>query len=140
MENSHDDKHHLQNNEDMINHAMDQFFHSGPFGELIQGFQHLVNSAFSDVQVTIDVREEESGLAVDISVPPTFRDGDMLVEVKARYLHVTLRQHQQQAHSSHVSSSMTRTVILPYEVREEDMNTSWNEHTLTLFFPKNKHE
>lgn len=31
---------------------------------------------------------------------------------------------------------MTRTVVLPYKVSEEDMETSWNEQTLTLFFPK----
>ncbi|MEC3656235.1 Hsp20/alpha crystallin family protein [Bacillus siamensis] len=136
MEQNEDDKRYLERNEDILSHAMDQFFHSGPFSELMQGFQHLVNSAFTEAQVTIDVREESSGLAVDISVPPTFRDGDMLVETKGCYLHVTIRHDHKQAHSSHVSSSMTRTVALPYEVREEDMETSWNEHTLTIFLPK----
>ncbi|AME08387.1 Hsp20/alpha crystallin family protein [Bacillus siamensis] len=136
MEQNEDDKRYLERNEDILSHAMDQFFHSGPFSELMQGFQHLVNSAFTEAQVTIDVREEPSGLAVDISVPPTFRDGDMLVETKGCYLHVTIRHDHKQAHSSHVSSSMTRTVVLPYEVREEDMETSWNEHTLTIFLPK----
>ncbi len=103
----------------------------------MQGFQHLVNSAFTEAQVTIDVREEPTGLAVDISVPETFRDGDMLVETKGCYLHVTIRYDHKQAHSSHVSSSMTRTVVLPYKVSEEDMETSWNEQTLTLFSLKN---
>ena len=114
----------------------DQFFYFFSFAELMQGFQHLVNSAFTEAQVTIDVREEPTGLAVDISVPETFRDGDMLVETKGCYLHVTIRYDHKQAHSSHVSSSMTRTVVLPYKVSEEDMETSWNEQTLTLFFPK----
>lgn len=136
MDQSQNDKLDPQRNEDIISHAMDQFFHSGPFAELMQGFQHLVNSAFTEAQVTIDVREEPTGLAVDIGVPETFRDGDMLVETKGCYLHVTIRHDHKQAHSSHVSSSMTRTVVLPYEVREEDMETSWNEQTLTIFLPK----
>lgn len=136
MDQSQNDKLDPQRNEDIISHAMDQFFHSGPFAELMQGFQHLVNSAFTEAQVTIDVREEPTGLAVDISVPETFRDGDMLVETKGCYLHVTIRYDHKQAHSSHMSSSMTRTVVLPYKVSEEDMETSWNEQTLTLFFPK----
>ncbi|MDX7984625.1 Hsp20/alpha crystallin family protein [Bacillus velezensis] len=136
MDQSQNDKLDPQRNEDIISHAMDQFFHSGPFAELMQGFQHLVNSAFTEAQVTIDVREEPTGLAVDISVPETFRDGDMLVETKGCYLHVTIRYDHKQAHSSLVSSSMTRTVVLPYKVSEEDMETSWNEQTLTLFFPK----
>ncbi|AEB23351.1 MULTISPECIES: Hsp20/alpha crystallin family protein [Bacillus] len=136
MDQNENDKRYLERNEDIISHAMDQFFQSGTFSELMQGFQHLVNSAFTEAQVTIDVREEPAGLSVDISIPQTFRDGDMLVETKERYLHVTIRHDHKQAHSSHMSSSMTRTVVLPYEVREEDMETSWNEQTLTLFFPK----
>lgn len=136
MDQSQNDKLDPQSNEDIISHAMDQFFHSGPFAELMQGFQHLVNSAFTEAQVTIDVREEPTGLAVDIGVPETFRDGDMLAETKGCYLHVTIRYDHKQAQSSHVSSSMTRTVVLPYKVSEEDMETSWNEQTLTLFFPK----
>lgn len=75
MDQSQNDKLDPQSNEDIISHAMDQFFHSGPFAELMQGFQHLVNSAFTEAQVTIDVREEPTGLAVDIGVPETFRDG-----------------------------------------------------------------
>ncbi|ARW39386.1 MULTISPECIES: Hsp20/alpha crystallin family protein [Bacillus] len=136
MDQNENDKRYLERNEDIISHAMDHFFQSGTFSELMQGFQHLVNSAFTEAQVTIDVREEPAGLSVDISIPQTFRDGDMLVETKERYLHVTIRHDHKQAHSSHMSSSMTRTVVLPYEVREEDMETSWNEQTLTLFFPK----
>ncbi|MFH6683535.1 Hsp20/alpha crystallin family protein [Bacillus amyloliquefaciens] len=136
MDQNENDKRYLERNEDIISHAMDQFFQAGTFSELMQGFQHLVNSAFTEAQVTIDVREEPAGLSVDISIPQTFRDGDMLVETKERYLHVTIRHDHKQAHSSHMSSSMTRTVVLPYEVREEDMETSWNEQTLTLFFPK----
>ncbi|MEH7664218.1 Hsp20/alpha crystallin family protein, partial [Bacillus velezensis] len=64
MDQSQNDKLDPQRNEDIISHAMDQFFHSGPFAELMQGFQHLVNSAFTEAQVTIDVREEPTGLAV----------------------------------------------------------------------------
>lgn len=58
MDQSQNDKLDPQSNEDIISHAMDQFFHSYPFAELMQGFQHLVNSAFTEAQVTIDVREE----------------------------------------------------------------------------------
>ena len=46
------------------------------------GFSAPCQFGFTEAQVTIDVREEPTGLAVDIGVPETFRDGDMLVETK----------------------------------------------------------
>jgi hypothetical protein len=62
--------------------------------------------------VTIDVREEPTGLAVDIGVPETFRDGDMLVETKGCYLHVTIRYDHKQAHSSHGMISIIHAYFL----------------------------
>ncbi|MCY8959902.1 Hsp20/alpha crystallin family protein [Bacillus atrophaeus] len=136
---SEDKENELQKKEEHMKHALDQFFHSSPFEELLNSFQHLVNSSLTEAQVTMNVREEHSGLFVDIDIPPSFKDGDILVEAKSRYLHITLRQNHQEA-SSATHTSMTRTVLLPYEVQQELMNTSWNEQTMTLFFPKNKHE
>ena len=119
----HDDKkNELQKKEEIITEAIDTLFQSSAFGNLINGFQNLINSSLKDVQTTIHVRERDTGLYIDITIPATFRDGEIVVDVKSRYLHVT------------------RTVKLPYEVRQEDMETSWNEQTMTLFFPKNKHE
>ncbi|NTU25366.1 Hsp20/alpha crystallin family protein [Bacillus tequilensis] len=134
-----DEKNELQKKEDIITEAIDQLFQSSAFGNLLSGFQNLINSSLKDVQTTIDVREGDAGLYVDITIPATFRDGEIVVDVKSRYLHVTLQEKQKQHHEA-TFTSMTRTVQLPYEVRQEDMETSWNEQTMTLFFPKNKHE
>ncbi|MDR4435452.1 Hsp20/alpha crystallin family protein [Bacillus tequilensis] len=134
-----DEKNELQKKEDIITEAIDQLFQSSAFGNLLSGFQNLINSSLKDVQTTIDVRERDAGLYVDITIPATFRDGEIVVDVKSMYLHVTLQEKQKQHHEA-TFTSMTRTVQLPYEVRQEDMETSWNEQTMTLFFPKNKHE
>ncbi|KAF1679871.1 Hsp20/alpha crystallin family protein [Bacillus mexicanus] len=136
----HDDKkNELQKKEEMITEAIDSLFQSSAFGNLLNGFQNLINSSLEDVQTTIDLRERETGLYVDITIPATFRDGDIVVDVKSRYLHVTLQEKQKQ-HNEATFTSMTRTVQLPYEVHQEDMETSWDEQTMTLFFPKKKHE
>ncbi|MEI1421824.1 Hsp20/alpha crystallin family protein [Bacillus cabrialesii] len=132
-------KNELQKKEEIISEAMDQLFQSSAFGNLISGFQNLINSSLTDVQTTVDLRERDTGLYVDITIPATFRDGDIVVDIASRYLHVTLQEKQKQQHEASFTS-MTRTVQLPYEVRQEDMETSWNEQTMTLFFPKHKHE
>jgi len=134
-----DKKNELQKKEEIISEAMGQLFQSSAFGNLLSGFQNLINSSLKDVQTTIDLRERDTGLYVDITIPATFRDGEIVVDVTSRYLNVTLQEKQKQQHEASFTS-MTRTVQLPYEVRQEDMETSWNEQTMTLFFPKNKHE
>ncbi|AUZ26838.1 hypothetical protein C1T28_02465 [Bacillus subtilis] len=134
-----DKKNELQKKEEIISETMDQLFQSSAFGNLLSGFQNLINSSLKDVQTTIDLRERDTGLYVDITIPATFQDGEIVVDVTSRYLHVTLQEKQKQQHEASFTS-MTRTVQLPYEVRQEDMETSWNEQTMTLFFPKNKHE
>ncbi|MDM5302218.1 Hsp20/alpha crystallin family protein [Bacillus subtilis] len=139
MEFNHDKKNELQKKEEIIAEAMDHLFQSSAFGNLLNGFQNLINSSLKDVQTTIHVRERDTGLYVDITIPETFRDGEIIVDIKSRYLHVTLQEKQKQQNEA-TFTSMTRTVQLPYEVHQEDMETFWNEQTMTLFFPKNKHE
>ncbi|AWM17380.1 Hsp20/alpha crystallin family protein [Bacillus inaquosorum] len=139
MEFNDDKKNELQKKEEIITQAIDHLFQSSAFGNLLNGFQNLINSSLKDVQTTIQLRERDTGLYVDITIPSTFRDGDIVVDIKSRYLHVTLQEKQQQQYEATLTT-MTRTVQLPYEVRQEDMETSWNEQTMTLFFPKNKHE
>lgn len=134
-----DKKNELQKKEEIITEAIDTLFQYSTFGNLINGFQNLINSSLKDVQTTIHVRERDTGLYIDITIPATFRDGEIVVDVKSRYLHVTLQEKQKHQNEA-TFTSMTRTVQLPYEVRQEDMETSWNEQTMTLFFPKNKHE
>ncbi|MDO3662084.1 Hsp20/alpha crystallin family protein [Bacillus sp. C28GYM-DRY-1] len=140
MEFNDDKKNELQKKEEkIITEAMDHLFQSSAFGNLLNGFQNLINSSVKDVQTTIHVRERDTGLYVDIAIPATFRDGEIAVDSRSRYLHVTLQEKQKQQNEA-TFTSMTRTVQLPYEVHQEDMETSWNEQTMTLFFPKNKHE
>ncbi|MFP7230505.1 Hsp20/alpha crystallin family protein [Bacillus subtilis] len=139
MEFDDDKQNDLQKKEEIITEAIDDLFQSSAFGNLINGFQNLINSSLKDVQTTIHVSERDTGLYVDITIPSTFQDGDIVVDIKSRYLHVTLQEKQQQQHEA-TFTSMTRTVQLPYEVRQEDMETSWNEQTMTLSFPKNRHE
>ncbi|MCY7892595.1 Hsp20/alpha crystallin family protein [Bacillus vallismortis] len=139
MEFPDDKKNELQKKEEITLEAMDHLFQSSTFGNLLKGFQNLINSSLQDVQTTIHVRERDTGLYVDIMIPESFRDGEIVVDIKTRYLHVTLQEKQKQQNEA-TFTSMTRTVQLPYEVHQDDMETSWNEQTMTLFFPKNKHE
>ncbi|MCY8978938.1 Hsp20/alpha crystallin family protein [Bacillus halotolerans] len=139
MEYKDDKKSELSKKEEIINQAMDHLFQSSALGNILHGFQNLIESSFKDVQTTIDVRESDDGLFVDITIPATFRDGEILIDIKSRYLHITLQEKQKEQNASTLTS-MTRTVQLPYEVHQEEMETSWNEQTMTLFFPTNKHE
>lgn len=71
----HDDKkNELQKKEEIITEAIDTLFQSSAFGNLINGFQNLINSSLKDVQTTIHVREKILGC---ISILPFRRRFEM---------------------------------------------------------------
>ncbi|MGV2516630.1 UNVERIFIED_CONTAM: Hsp20/alpha crystallin family protein, partial [Bacillus subtilis] len=113
MEFNDDKKNELQKKDEIITEAMDHLFQSSAFGNLLSGFQNLFNSSGKDVQTSIHVRERDPGLYVDITLPPPFRDGEIVVDIKSRYLHVTLQGKQKQQNAA-TFKSITRTVQLPY--------------------------
>ena len=85
----------------------------------------------------MNIREDDGALYVDIAVPESFQNGDIMIEAKSRYLHIALKEKQESGGSSSFTS-LSRTVLLPYPVREETMKTSWNRNVLTVSFSEQK--
>lgn len=80
------------------------------------------------------IRDDSEGLHVDITVPESFQNGDIMIEAKSRYLHFALKEENSAGDSSSFTS-LSRTVLSLYPVREETMKTSWNKNVLTVSFP-----
>ena len=131
----HDDKkNELQKKDEIITEAIDTVFQS----RVPQYFKRIskpISTSLKDVQTTMTCQRKDTGLYIDIAIPESFQDGDIVVEAKSRYLHVALQGNRNTKMRS-TFTSMTRTVQLPYEVREENMETSWNSRNDTSLSKK----
>ncbi|MEC1260577.1 Hsp20/alpha crystallin family protein [Bacillus swezeyi] len=139
MDSKENDSHSLSKKDD-FQEAVEQLFYASPFHEILNSFQKLISDQLENSSISMNIRDEKGGLYVDITVPESFQNGDIMIEAKSRYLHVALKEAAQNGDSASFTS-LSRTVLLPYPVREETMKTAWNRNVLTISFPDaKKHE
>lgn len=128
---------HSLSKKDEIQEAVEQLFYNSPFHDILNSFQKLISDQLQNSTISMNIREENEALHVDIAVPESFQNGDIMIEAKSRYLHVALKEKKESGGSSSFTS-LSRTVLLPYPVCEETMKTSWNRNILTVSFPEQK--
>lgn len=130
----------VQNIENYLSKAVEDFFYSSPFHELLNGFQNIVSNQLNDAMASTEIREDGTFLYVDVHVPDSFVNGEILVEVKSRYLHLSMRETVKHSESNFQKiSSMAKSILLPYPVKQESMCTSWpNKNTMIISFEKTK--
>ena len=134
----HDD--HSLSKKDEFQEAVEQLFYASPFHEILNSFQKIISDQLQHSSISMNLTEKNGELQIDITVPESFQNGDIMIEAKSRYLHIALKEETKGGNSQSFSS-LSRTTLLPYPVREETMKTSWNRNVLTVSFPaQKKHE
>lgn len=133
MNHKENDNHSLSK-KDEFQEAIEQLFYASPFHEILNSFQKIISDQLEASSISMHIRDDSEGLHVDITVPDSFQNGDIMIEAKSRYLHFALKEENSAGDSSSFTS-LSRTVLLPYPVREETMKTSWNKNVLTVSFP-----
>ncbi|MFN2745638.1 MULTISPECIES: Hsp20/alpha crystallin family protein [Bacillus] len=137
---SKENENHSLSKKDDFQEAIEQLFYASPFHEILNSFQKLISDQLESARISMEIREENGALCVDIAVPESFQNGDIMIEAKSRYLHIALKEEAKNGDSSSCTS-LSRTILLPYPVREETMKTSWKGNVLTVTFPDvKKHE
>ncbi|MCY8089575.1 Hsp20/alpha crystallin family protein [Bacillus sonorensis] len=134
----HDD--HSLSKKDEFQEAVEQLFYASPFHEILNSFQKIISDQLQHSSISMNLTEKNGELQIDITVPESFQNGDIMIEAKSQYLHIALKEETKGGNSQSFSS-LSRTILLPYPVREETMKTSWNRNVLTVSFPaQKKHE
>lgn len=130
----------LQKFGEYLSKSVEDFFYSSPFHELLNGVQSILSSQLNDVMAATEIREDEKFLYVDVHVPDSFANGEILVEVKTRYLHLSMTETVSQKDSHYQKrSSMTKSILLPSPVKQESMSTSWpNKNMMVISIEKTK--
>ena len=88
MKQDNENKHELLANEDILYEAIEQFFASSPFHEILNSAEALMTTSQSLASITTDVTEDEQNVYIEIQFPDHFVEGDIALEVKAQYLHL----------------------------------------------------
>lgn len=83
---------HSLSKKDEIQEAVEQLFYNSPFHDILNSFQKLISDQLQNSTISMNIREENEVLHVDIAVPESFQNGDIMIEAKSRYLHVALKE------------------------------------------------
>ncbi|MGG4172024.1 Hsp20/alpha crystallin family protein [Bacillus safensis] len=130
-----ENKHELLANEDILYEAIEQFFASSPFHEILNSAEGLMTTSQSLASITTDVTEDEQNVYIEIQFPDHFVEGDIALEVKAQYLHLSV-QEKIKTDTSSSYSSFTKTILMPAKIDETKMKSVWKDQSLRVSAPK----
>ncbi|MCY7564122.1 Hsp20/alpha crystallin family protein [Bacillus safensis] len=122
-------------NEDMLYEAIEQFFASSPFHEILNSAEALMTTSHSLASITTDVTEDEQNVYIEIHFPDHFVEGDIALEVKAQYLHLSV-QEKIKTDTTSSYSSFTKTILMPAKIDETKMKSVWKDQSLHVSAPK----
>ncbi|KML12946.1 sporulation protein [Bacillus safensis] len=128
-------KHEMLANEDMLYEAIEQFFASSPFHEILNSAEALMTTSHSLASITTDVTEDEQNVYIEIQFPDHFVEGDIALEVKAQYLHLSV-QEKIKTDTTSSYSSFTKTILMPAKIDETKMKSLWKDQSLHVSAPK----
>lgn len=135
MKNEGEKKHEILANEDMLYEAIEQFFATSPFHEILNSAEALMTTSHSLASITTDVKEDDQNVYIEIQFPDHFVEGDITLEVKAQYLHLSV-QEKIKTDTSSSYSSFTKTVLMPAKIDETKMKSVWKDQSLHVSAPK----
>ncbi|MEN7365654.1 Hsp20/alpha crystallin family protein [Bacillus safensis] len=128
-------KHEMLANEDMLYEAIEQFFASSPFHEILNSAEALMTTSHSLASITTGVTEDEQNVYIEIQFPDHFVEGDIALEVKAQYLHLSV-QEKIKTDTTSSYSSFTKTILMPAKIDETKMKSVWKDQSFHVSAPK----
>ncbi|MEK5497602.1 Hsp20 family protein [Bacillus sp. FSL M8-0077] len=135
MKHESEKKHELLSNEDILYEAIEQFFASSPFHEILNSAEALMTTSHSLASITTDVTEDDQYVYIEIRFPDHFVEGDIVLEVKAQYLHLSV-QEKIKTDTTSSYSSFTKTILMPAKIDETNMKSVWKDQSLRVTAPK----
>ncbi|MDQ0228803.1 Hsp20/alpha crystallin family protein [Metabacillus malikii] len=123
---------------------VDQFFRSEPLKQFMNDIDHFVLDSFPERQIHVNTYETDLNYHIDLKFPPVKKE-QLSLELFNEYLTISISNHEEYKEYNENSStfrsftshdSITRTIILPYAVKENEMKTSFKEGTLLITIPK----
>ncbi|MGE6629574.1 Hsp20/alpha crystallin family protein [Bacillus sp. NPDC077027] len=135
MKSEEEKKYELLANEDFLYEAIEHFFASSPFHEILNSAEELMTTSHSLASIVTNVTEDEGNIYIEIRFPDHFIEGDIALEVKSQYLHLSV-QEKIKTETSSTYSSFTKTILMPAKIDETKMKSAWKQKSLLVSAPK----
>ncbi|MDG3043486.1 Hsp20/alpha crystallin family protein [Bacillus sp. B6(2022)] len=94
-----------------------------------------MTTSHSLASITTDVAEDDQYVYIEIRFPDHFVEGDIALEVKAQYLHLSVQEKIKTDMTSSYSS-FTKTILMPAKIDETNMKSVWKDQSLRVTAPK----
>lgn len=126
--------------------SMNDFFHQKPVRKLLDTIDDFFDHPFPVLQIPVDMYETENELVIKADLPGIKRE-QISIEFIGNQLIISIN-HTEQLDETNTkqnyyykklsSNKSSRTISLPYTVKEKDVKASYRDGVLTIRVPRQR--
>ncbi|QGQ46646.1 Hsp20/alpha crystallin family protein [Metabacillus sediminilitoris] len=123
---------------------VDQFFRSEPLQQFMNEFDTMITDSFPHHHINVNTFETDKTCVINLKIPPVKKE-QIKLELFDQYLTISITNREEIKEFNENSStfrnftsldSISRTILLPYSVKEHDIKTKFKKGLLTVTIPK----
>ncbi|WP_226666813.1 Hsp20/alpha crystallin family protein [Metabacillus litoralis] len=123
---------------------VDQFFRSEPLKQFLSEFDTILEQSFPHKSISVNTFETDKTCVIELQIPPVKKE-QIKLELYDQYLtiHITNREEIKEYNENSSTfrnytslDSLSKTILLPYQVDENDIKTTYKEGSLFVTIPK----
>ncbi|OAS86291.1 MULTISPECIES: Hsp20/alpha crystallin family protein [Metabacillus] len=123
---------------------VDQFFRTEPLKQFMNEFDTMLTDSFPYHHIHVNTYETDKNCIVELKIPPVKKE-QVRLELFDQYLTISITNREEIKEFNEKSStfrnytsldSLSRTILLPYPVKENDIKTTFKKDSLIVTIPK----
>jgi HSP20 family protein len=123
---------------------VDQFFQAEPIKQFMNEFNMMLDDPFPFHHINVTTYETDKNIVVDIKIPPVKKE-QIKLELFDQCLTISITNHEEIKEFNENSAtfrnytsfgSLSRTILLPFPVKENEIKTKFKEGSLLVTIPK----
>ncbi|UHA58155.1 Hsp20 family protein [Metabacillus litoralis] len=124
---------------------VDHFFRSEPLKQFMNEFDSMFEGAFPHKAIHVNTFETDNKCVIDLKIPPVKKE-QIKLELYDQYLTISITNREEiKEYNEHASTfrnytsldSLSKTILLPYPVKEHEIKTTYKMvHYLLQFLRK----
>ncbi len=123
---------------------VDHFFHSEPLRQFINEFDSMFEGSFPQKSIHVNTYETDQTCVIEMQIPPVKKE-QIKLELIDQYLTISITNREEIKEYNENSAtfrsyssldSLSKTIVLPYEVAEHEIRTKYKNGSLLVTIPK----
>ena len=123
---------------------VDHFFRSEPIRQFMNEFDSMFEGSFPQKSIHVNTFETDQTCVIEMQIPPVKKE-QIKLELIDQYLTVSITNREEIKEYNENSStfrsyssldSLTKTIVLPYKIEENEVKTKYRDGSLLVTIPK----